>query len=88
MKGRIVISSHTQESMSKRGYYKRDLIHGIMSGSVFEVQHHNGGIKWVIAGYDADNLPIILVVAKVPKLGCHRIVTVMPPIRSKFKEVI
>lgn len=90
MTDRIRLSHHAKESMEKRGYTKKDLISCIMSGSIAEVQVHNGKPCVLVEGKDSDLLPIVLVIGNDGNnyRSLFVVITVMPPIDQKFKSVI
>ena len=85
MTNRIFISTHAQIRMQKRGYRKKDIIACIMSAYSTQQQFINGH-RLRIVGFDADKLPMVVVVGKV-KPNNYKIITVMPPIK-KFKKAI
>ena len=79
-KGVIKIGNHV-----KRGYSKGDIISGIFTGSIYEIQSYN---KISILGKDRDNNSIVVVIAKMMPYH-YKIVTVMPPIdQSRFRDCI
>lgn len=84
-KGVIKIGNHTKQLLVKRGYSKGDIVSGIFTGSINEIQSYN---KISILGKDKDNNPIVVVIAKTMPYH-YKIVTVMPPIdQSRFRDCI
>jgi hypothetical protein len=84
-KGKIYLSDHTKKRLIKRGYTKGDIVSVIFNGWL---QERQGAKKVLIAGYDTDHNPMVIVVSKEsPHSYC--IVTVMPPIdQYRFTECI
>lgn len=88
-KSNIVLPMHVQEEISKRGYFKKDIIQCMWTGEITEMQYHRKEFKTIIEGFDFDGLPMVLVV------GFYRenrnklaVITAFPPIKPKFKRVI
>lgn len=89
MQGRIRKTSHTKQRMYKRGYTNSDLIACIMSGEKTKIQVFQRKIRVTVEGIDTDQKPIVLVIGK-DDLNPNglAIVSVMPPIKDKFRRVI
>lgn len=83
--GKIIVGTHTRKRLNKRGYSKGDIVSCIFNGAIVE---HQGASKVAIAGYDKDQNPIVVVIAKEGKLT-FKVVTVMPPTdHYRFEECV
>ena len=85
---RLRLSQHAKKRMNKRGYTKKDVISCVLSGMISEIQVSEKGLRTVIEGKDFDGLPMVTVVGKCMYPKEFIVVTVMPPIKSKFQNVI
>jgi len=89
LKEEIRISSHAKERMTKRGYTYSDLISCIWGGELTKKQFFRNRISMIVEGNDMDGFPIVLVVGKdETKLTGLVIISVFPPIKGKYKNVI
>ncbi|WP_148950823.1 DUF4258 domain-containing protein [Bacillus infantis] len=88
MTSKVTIGEHAKDRMAKRGYTRKDLISCIMTGSIVEHQIRKGKPCLLIEGQDLDELPIAMVIGHDLKPGYLKVVTVMPPLKGKFKRVI
>jgi hypothetical protein len=92
--GCIRLGSHTKERMTKRGYTRGDIVMGIMTGSIVEIQVGFNHIinqqtpSWVIEGVDESGNGIVVVVS-VEGENSYSIVTVMPSMdKSRFQKCV
>lgn len=93
MSGKIFISDHSKKRMAKRGFNNADIIRGILSGKIVEVQKGYDPVllieafKFIIEGKDLHGNPIVVVL--VERLDGYYIVTAMPPLDvSRFSKCI
>lgn len=86
---KIRITVHAMKRLVKRGYSTTDIISCIWSGEKTKVQMFNGQITVVVEGLDTDGYPIVIIIGRDNKSKENlAIITVFPPIDTKFKRVI
>lgn len=93
LNGSIYISDHSKQRMLSRGYQSVDIIRGILSGTINEVQRGFDPVskadanKFVIEGEDYHGNPIAIVLVESMEGYC--LVTTMPPMdKNRFSNVI
>lgn len=91
--GRIPISKHNSQRLQQRGYTKGDVVRGIMSGKIIEIQTkvdpktNRPSFVYVVLGRDVSENPIVICVGE--RSGSFNIITVMPPLdKQRFPECI
>ncbi|MDC3424276.1 DUF4258 domain-containing protein [Aquibacillus sp. 3ASR75-11] len=92
--GYIRLGSHTKRRMNKRGYTKGDMVSGVMTGEIVEVQYgfnyelRKSCFTYVVEGKDTSGNPIVIVVSEEGRYK-FLVVTVMPPTdRNRFIDCI
>lgn len=92
--GYIRLGKHTKSRMAKRGYTRGDVVMGIMTGSILEIQvgfnrKMNQHLPtYVLQGFDESGNSIVIIVS-VEGEKSYSIVTVMPPIdKSRFQKCV
>lgn len=87
--GRIRVTDHAMKRINKRGYTRSDIISCIWNGEKTKNQFFEGQLTVVVEGVDVDGYPIVIIVGK-DHLNKNNlaIVTVLPPIDTKFKRTI
>ncbi|GLO68304.1 MULTISPECIES: DUF4258 domain-containing protein [Oceanobacillus] len=84
---KILISIHSKERMSQRGYSSCDIIRAVLNGRIIEVQSRGYTKKFVIEGKDYSDNPIVIVLSE--KKDGYCLVTAMPPTdKNRFSECI
>ena len=89
LQARIRVTKHAREKMDKRGYTESDIMSCIWSGEITKTQFLNNDVRFIVEGSDLDKFPMVIIVGRDYKDNKRLvIVSVFPPIKSKFGRVI
>lgn len=86
---KVKVLSHSLIRMDERGYTSDDLRNAIFYGEITEKQFMYGQKRYVVESFDTDFNPIVLIVTiDRDDPDFYAVVSVMPPIKEKFKRRI
>ncbi|RKJ74879.1 DUF4258 domain-containing protein [Butyricicoccus sp. 1XD8-22] len=86
---KVKVLSHSLKRMQERGYTNEDVRHAILYGEITHKQRMQGQNRYVVESFDTDFNPIVLIVTiDRDEPEYYSVVSVMPPIKEKFKRRI